>query len=287
MIPMRSSGALFRAALTVSLGLPTGLPAQAVLLQIRPHVGDTLAVRLDQEVEMVGVPVGCEVVSRPLKPRKPADRNCADSERSMLTRTEIFSRAIARRPKGDAMVMLAVTDSIRTATGASRASIGRMVRLDRSRNAVEIMMSQDGGVEVLDEGATDELRSVFGQMPATLSRKPVSVGDKWTREMVVPLPREPGSSGRVLATFQLDSLGRNGDLAFISMRGALSHRHSDGRDSEFGGTIVAAIQLDRRLGWITATHATIDVSSVVRAEGGAQMRVRTRITQQLRAVPSS
>lgn len=256
------------------------------MLQIRPHIGDTLTVRLDQEVEMVGVPVGCEAVSRPAKPRKPADRGCAGSERSMLTRTEIFSRAIARREKGNAMVMLAVTDSIRTASGISRATIGRLARLDRPRNAVEIMMSQDGGVELLDEGATDELRSVFGQMPPTLSRKPVNVGEKWTREMLVPLPREPGATGHVRATFQLDSLGGNGDVAFISMRGELSHRHADGSDSETGGSILAAIRLDRRLGWITETRATIDVSSVVRGEGGRPMRVRTRITQLLRAAPA-
>jgi hypothetical protein len=257
------------------------------MLQIRPRVGDTIGVRLDQEVEMVGVPVGCEVVARPLKPRKPADRSCADSERSMLTRTEIFSRAIARRAKGDAMVMLAVTDSIRTATGTSRATVGQMARLDKSRNSVEILMSQDGGVVLLEEGATDELRAVFGQMPPTLSRKPVSIGDKWTREMLVPLSREPGATGRVLATFQLDSLGNNGDVAFISMRGALSHRHSDGSNSETSGSIVAAIQLNRRLGWITETRATIDVSSVVRGEAGRPMRVRTRITQLLRAAPTT
>jgi hypothetical protein len=284
---MHSSAAFPRAALRVLLLIPVTLPAQAVMLQIRPHVGDTLAVRLDQEVEMVGVPVGCEGASRPTKPHKPAERGCADSGRSMLTRTEIFSRAIARRTKGDAMVMLAVTDSIRTASGTSRASIGRMARLERSGNAVEIMMSQDGAVELLGEGATDELRSVFGQMPATLSRKPVKVGEKWTREMLVPLPREPGASGRVRATFQLDSLGGNGDVAFITMRGELSHRHADGTESETGGSILAAIQLDRRLGWITETRATIDVSSVVRGEGGRPMRVRTRITQLLRAAPAS
>ncbi|HEY8166955.1 MAG TPA: hypothetical protein VIF83_15500 [Gemmatimonadaceae bacterium] len=269
------------------LSTPVLLPAQAVMLQIRPHVGDTLSVRLDQEVEMVGVPVGCEFVSKSLKARKPADRNCADNERSMLTRSEIFSRAIARRTKGDATVMLAVTDSIRSASGTSRATIGRMTRLDRPRNAVEIKMSQDGGVELLDESASDELRSVFGQMPPTLSRKPVAVGEKWTREMLVPLAREPGASGRVLATFQLDSLRNNGDVAFISMRGELSHRHSDGSDSETGGSILATIQLNRRLGWITETRATIDVSSVVRGEGGRPMRVRTRITQLLRAAPAS
>src|SRR6266542_1339743 len=228
-IPMGSDRLLVGAAVVVVLQVSVATAwAQGVILQIRPRVGDTLAVRLDQEVEMVGVPVGCEMSARVARPKKAADRSCADSERSMLTRTEIFSRAIARRSKGSAMVMLAVTDSIRTATGTSRATIGRMARLEHPHSPVEIVMAPDGGVELLEEGATDELRSVFGQMPATLARKPVAVGEKWTREMLVPLPREPGASGRVRAAFRLDSLGHNGDMAFITMRGELSHSHPNG-----------------------------------------------------------
>ncbi len=284
---MGSDRLLVGAAVVVVLQVSVATAwAQGVILQIRPRVGDTLAVRLDQEVEMVGVPVGCEMSARVARPKKAADRSCADSERSMLTRTEIFSRAIARRSKGSAMVMLAVTDSIRTATGTSRATIGRMARLEHPHSPVEIVMAPDGGVELLEEGATDELRSVFGQMPATLARKPVAVGEKWTREMLVPLPREPGASGRVRAAFRLDSLGHNGDMAFITMRGELSHSHPNGSDSETGGSILASIQLDRRLGWITETRATIDVTSIFRGEGGRPMQVRTHITQLLRAAPA-
>lgn len=90
--------------------------------------------------------------------------------------------------------------------------------------------------------------------------------------------------GMVRATFRLDSLGRNGDIAYISMKGTLSHDHSDGSDSELEGWMSGTMQLDRRLAWITDTRAIIDVESTVKpATGGQPMRVRTKITQVLRA----
>ena len=98
---------------------------------------------------------------------------------------------------------------------------------------------------------------------------------------------EAGTTGLVRATFQLDSLGKNGDVAFISMRGTLSHDALDGRTSELEGWLAGRMQLDRRLAWITDTSAVIDVESTVRpASGGQQMRVRTKITQVLRARPA-
>ena len=90
--------------------------------------------------------------------------------------------------------------------------------------------------------------------------------------------------GMVRATFRLDSLGRNGDIAYISMKGTLSHDHRDGSNSELEGWMSGTMQLDRRLAWITDTRAIIDVESMVRpATGGQPMRVRTKITQVLRA----
>ncbi len=125
---------------------------------------------------------------------------------------------------------------------------------------------------------------MFGQMPATLSRIPVSAGATWTRQMRLPIDGETGAFGLVRATFQLDSLGRNGDMAYISMRGTLTHDEKEESASEPGGSITGSIQLDRRLAWITETRAVIDVTSVVQpTTGGGPMRVRTRITQVLQA----
>jgi hypothetical protein len=225
--------------------------AQPVHLQIKPHVGDTFSVRLDQKVEMTGVPSGCSTGysgSRKTNP-EPATRACT------------------------------VTDPIRSAVsnGGTRT---RPRRVTSPKSTIEIQIAPDGGAEVVDADASPELRAIFGQMPATLSREPVEVGDTWQKQMRIPLSMEAGASGTVRATFRLDSLDRNGDVAFISMKGTLSHDHAD---SELDGWISGTIRLDRRRAWITDTRAVIDVESSVKQATGAPMRVRTKITQTLKA----
>lgn len=259
--------------------------AQAVLLQIRPRVGDTMTVRLDQKVEMTGVPPGCATgysTSRREPPRDSAPRNCASSTRQMTTVMEVFSKAIVRGSSPNGATVLALTDSIRTAasSGASRAARPR--RVPSSSKTIEMRVSTDGGAEVVDADATAEMRAIFGEMPATLSQRPVAVGDTWQRQMRIPISTEAGKTGTVRATFRLDSLGANGDIAYISMKGTLSHDHPD---SELDGWMSGTMQLDRRLAWITDTRAVIDVESTVQPSGGTPMRVRAKITQALKARP--
>jgi hypothetical protein len=65
---------------------------------------------------------------------------------------------------------------------------------------------------------------------------------------------------------------------------AADHDHMDGSVSELTGWLSGTMQLDRRLAWITDTHATIDATSTVPSgSGGAPMVVHTRVTQQLKA----
>ena len=61
--------------------------AQPVLLQIRPHIGDTLRMHLSQSVEMTGT----------------TKHGGRDSTTSMTTSIEVFTRAIAQR-EGDLMI---------------------------------------------------------------------------------------------------------------------------------------------------------------------------------------
>jgi len=195
---------------------------------------------------------------------------------------DVFSRAIVRKSMRDATEILAITDSVRTSTG-KRGADSRTTKEAASRAPVEIRISSDGGVEIGAGAAGDDVRTLFGQMPPTLSRKAVAIGEKWVHEMRVPLTGEPGAFGRVRTTFQLDSLGRSGQMAYISMRGVLSHDHSDGSDSETTGSLVGRMEFDRRLSWITETHATIDVWSLLKSPPGEKpMRVHTRVVQSLR-----
>lgn len=254
------------------------LQAQPVLLQIRPHVGDTLAVRLEQRVEMSGAPLDCG----PGTKSRDRAQLCSTLRREMTTVSQVFSRAIVEKVSSDGTSVLALTDSVRTATSRGGPP-GQPRRVRGREHSIRMRVSSDGSAVVTDEGASDELRSIFGQMPAMLSRDPVRVGGKWTREMRIPIAGETGALGLVRATFHLDSLGNNGDIAYISMRGTLTHDHRDGSDSDVDGWMTGSLELDRRLAWITETRAEIDVTSIYRSTGSGQMRVRTRITQHLKA----
>jgi hypothetical protein len=152
-------------------------------------------------------------------------------------------------------------------------------------------------MEIVDDhDANSELRHIFGEMPAMLSRGPVAVGEKWSREMQIPLSGDPGAMGQVKATFRLDSLGRNGDIAYISMHGTMARADSRGAAAAgagyaTSGMLSGTIQIDRRLGWITDSRSSIIVRSTIAATPsrkgepqGAPMQVRTKITQWIRAM---
>lgn len=254
--------------------------AQPVLLQIRPHIGDTLRMHLSQTVEMTGTTHG----------------GGTDSMRSLTTSIEVFTRAIAERWTSNGTLMQTITDSV-AMSPASAASLADLRRRAMESKKVWLRVSTDGAMEMVDDGDPhSELRQIFGEMPAVLTRSSVAVGEKWAREMQIPLSSEPGAMGAVRATFQLDSLSRNGDIAYISMRGTMSRINTPGAAPAgpgYGtsGQLSGTIQIDRRLGWITDSRSSIIVSTTVAAESARNgdperkpMRVRTKITQWIRAM---
>jgi len=254
--------------------------SQPVQLQIRPHIGDTLRMHLSQTVEMVGTTAGA--------------RN--DPIRSMTTSIEVFTRAIPQRWTSNGTLMQTITDSV-AMSPSSPETLADLRRRAMQAKKVLLRVSTDGAMELVDDGdSNSELRHLFGEMPAVLSRNTVSVGEKWTREMQIPLSSEPGAVGAVRATFQLDSLGKNGDIAYISMRGTM-YRINTPNAAPAGpgygttGQLAGTIQIDRRLGWITDSKSSIIVRSTVAPppsrQGEAErppMQVRTKITQWIRAM---
>src|SRR4051812_9484404 len=78
----------------------TPVLAQSVLLQIRPRVGDTLSMRLDQQTEMIGV-------------RKTGNK---ESSGSVITMMSMFSRAIVEQGSATGSTVLTVTDSVHLST---------------------------------------------------------------------------------------------------------------------------------------------------------------------------
>ena len=254
--------------------------AQPVLLQIRPPIGDTLRMHLSQSVEMTGT----------------TRRGGRDSTIStMTTSIEVFTRAIAQQWGSGGTLMQSITDSV-AMTPASPGSLADLKRRTMQARRVWVRVSTDGAMEIVDDAdPRSELRNIFGEMPAMLAREPVVVGGKWTREMQIPLSGDPGALGQVKATFRLDSLGTNGDIAYISMQGTMARMNTPGMPITgtgyaTSGTLTGTIQIDRRLGWITDSRSSIIVRSTIAAaparKGGPQgapMQVRTKITQWIRA----
>ncbi|SRR6266550_7599678 len=276
----RIPGVSFTTAVLLAAALAAQVVnAQAVLLQIRPHIGDTLRMHLSQSVEMTGT-----------------TRNGGrDSTTSMTTSIEVFSRAIAEQWTSGGTVMQTITDSV-AMKPASRASLEDLRRRSLQSKRVWLRVSPDGAMEVVhDSDPASELQEIFGGMPAMLARQPVKVGEKWTREMQIPLSGDPGAIGSVRATFKLDSLGRNGDIAYVSLRGSMariSPTNAPPPDASYttAGTLVGTIQIDRRLGWITDSRSSIITRSTIVSTGRKgdrqqpPMQVRTKITQWIRAM---
>lgn len=248
----------------------TGM-AQSMTLEIRPRVGDTLSIRMDQLVEMTGTTGG-------------------DTARSHAMETAVFTRAVPQRRLIDGTIVLGIADSVvmlpRVQGGSARTQ-----RL--GGKSTQMLIQPNGAVDILPNSTnSDDLRELFGQLPAMMPDDPIYVRGKWTREMPVPLRGDVHGTGWVRTTFTLDSLSKSRDIAYITLKGLLSHeRHTDETgERDANGTINGSIQLNRRLGWITDSKMTIVLESVVlrtaagrKPSAADRMKVRTKIVQRVRA----
>jgi hypothetical protein len=248
-------------------------------------VGDTLRMRLDQQVEMTGtmqVPSGDTTVTR-------------------VNVTRVVAHSVVEGRDSAGTTMLAVTDSVFVADGASATPAGdgpheSPLRALEGRR-VQLRVAPDGATRVVggDDALGPELSALFAQMPATLPRGAVAVGDTWVRTMAIPSSAaQPGapSAGSLTATFRLDSTSRHGEVAHISMRGALTRSGASrelpkGGQLSMTGSVGGTLALDRRRGWLTDSRTTLTVHSVVTPPSGSAakpMHVRMKVTQWLRAM---
>jgi hypothetical protein len=259
--------------------LARALPAQLqTVLQIRPHPGDTLRMRLDQESEISGV-------------RRTKN---GESSAMVLTTMRMYSRAIVESASERGTVVLAVTDSVQLTTTD-----------DHSRDAASLAESQlrgqrarfrvmpDGSVRTVEDGdATREVAQVVSLMPATFPKSAIKVGESWVREMALPAGLQLGAqlSGKLYVTFRLDSITRAGDWAYVSMHGEMQPATGPGAASGTvleRGTVNGTMLVDRKRGWLAESWFSILVSSVqtfAPTRGVLSMRMQTRITQHMQTI---
>lgn len=254
--------------------------AQPVLLEVRPAVGDTLHLRIEQTVEMKGT---TRVGAR-------------DSTMSMTTSMAMLARAIILAADSAGARVLAITDSV-SVTGANpaQAQRGERNRLALEGARVEMRVLPDGSSEILSDPAAlpNELRALVPEMPATLPRAPVQVGERWTRVVTVPIEAQDGipSTASLRTAFRFDSLSRNREVAHVSLQGDLSRSATDSAGGtsrvDMTGTIKGGMTIDRKRGWVTYSRAVITLRSVVAPARGSKsspIHFDLTITQSMRAL---
>lgn len=276
MILSRSVRAAAAAAAAVLGAALVATPAQAqrVRLEIRPQVGDTIHMRLDQEIEVSG--------------SNPA---AAGGPKSMTGSIHVRTRAIPLRKLASGSLVRAVTDSVAlTPIGGVPVTTPKSA-LEGAR--VTIIVGHDGGMQVIDTGEHDgETTPFFPPTAPMLPTSPVRVGGRWTRTLELPIGNGSAGVARVEANFRLDSLSGNGDIAYITMNGTLNRigeTAGAGGSRRSTGTLSGSMQLDRRLGWITDTHLVLNVNTVITSGDASRSpaQVQMKVTQRLRAMRGS
>jgi hypothetical protein len=262
--------------MAISASLASRAGAQHVLLELRPRVGDTITMRLEQQTEVARKGDGSKT--------PPA---------SMENSSTTFSRAVVESAVTSSTTILAITDSIITEQ-RGRAAAATQHQL-QSRQ-VRLTIAPDGQIGMPNDGsapAKGMLRAA-SLIPATFPTKPVSVGDKWTREAPLPAGTTQlgnGMAGKVKATFRLDSLTRNGELAWVSMRGELApdpkSKGADGIATIEDGTVDGWMVIDHARGWLTESQFTIVAHSTLHPSWGTAsqpMHFEMRLTQRLHTI---
>jgi len=250
-------------------------PAGGVALRLHPRVGDTLHTRLEQLTEITSARAG-GAASKP-----------------MTTRVMVLARTIVQASRKATTTVLTLVDSADVSSSdAHGAAMAEQAERALRGQRMIVQLAEDGSVESARDArgvaVPRDVAEAMAAMPAVFPRRPVAVGERWQREMPLPSAGPFGGSGnaQVRAEFRLDSLGRNGELAFVSMQGQIA---SDGvqRGVELSGSMTGAMQVDRTRGWMTDSQFTLLIRSLVTPPAGVgmqPMKFVTKVTQRLRTM---
>jgi hypothetical protein len=258
--------ALVTRVLLLLLAWAGPVAAQGVLLELRPQVGDTLRMRLDQQTEITASRSG----GKPM---------------TVTTSVRMYSRAIVLGVDGPISIILAVTDSMTIDSNDEHAlALAQQARRGIEGRQVRLRLVPDGTVALAEgeRGVAREVKDMVSIMPGSFPKEPIVVGDTWMREMPIP-----AAGGRVRARFRLDSLSRSGDLAFLSMKGTFDAPDDAGRDDAAAGSVTGTMVVNRKRGWLSESRFLIQMRSTMPASSRTNrpgMQFRTRITQLMRVL---
>jgi hypothetical protein len=248
---------------------------EGVVLRLHPHVGDTLRTRLEQQTEVSAqLHVG------------------GNTPRVMVTSVTVLARTIVQASRASTTTVLTVVDSasVHSTDMHGSAMSAKAERALRGQRLV-LQLAEDGTVESARDAhgaaVSRDMAEAMAAMPAVFPHRAIAVGDRWEREM--PLPSAgigAQGSAHVRAEFRLDSLGRHGDLAYLSMRGEIVP-DEEAQGMQISGTVAGAMRVDRVRGWMTDSRFVATIRSLVTppaTSGLAPMRFVTRVTQHLKTM---
>jgi hypothetical protein len=255
--------------------------AQGVRLQIKPKVGDTLRLRIEQEVEITGQGKVRDV----------------DTTLTMRSSMVMLSRSIVVQSDEQGAIVRSITDSVTLNVGAAdprAASLSDQARRALQGKELRVRFSREGSAVVIeaDPDIPRDLQSVFSQLPATFPRHQVSVGSTWKQRIPIPDAVQGQIAGTLDAVLRLDSLTRRGRQAHISMRGTFNRDSTASLIPGAGrlamtGTVTGFMILDRVRGWVTDASTEMLVSSHTEPAAGstvAPVKMRLRLVRRQRTM---
>lgn len=243
--------------------------AQGVTLRIRPPVGDTLRMLMQQQFDLA-----------------PEDSTGA-LERSMTGALLVWTHAVVLGRSGSTTDLVSITDSV-VVQPPSAAALPPLRDAKRALEGRTVHMRVSESGEITVERRAGGALGLGPNMPSLLPRTPVRAGESWTRDLRVPLSTTHNAVALVHTTFRLDSLSAGAAVAYISLHGNVSHDHAEDRGGMTGrttGSLTGTLQVDRRLGWITDSRMTVSLVSSVASAGRPPRRLHARIMQIIRALP--
>lgn len=248
-----------------------GSARESILLRLHPRVGDTLRTRLEQVTEIS------------------TGRAAGPASRPMTTSVTLLARTIVQASRKATTTVMTIVDSAHVRSSDARAA-AVSAQAERSLRGQQLVLqlAEDGSVESARDArgiaVPRDVAETMAAMPAVFPHRPVTVGERWQREMPLPSAGPLGAGGALVrAEFRLDSLGRGGELAFVSMHGAIES-DGDRKGLELSGTMTGAMQVDRARGWMTDSQFLLVIRSLVAppgATGMPPMRFVTKVTQHL------
>jgi len=244
---------------------------EPVLLRLHPRAGDTLHTRLEQQTETSG----------------------PQMQKPMTTSVVVSARTIVQTSRATTTTVLTIVDSANVTSSDVRGNSfsAQAERALRGQKLV-LQLGEDGSVQSAHDArgaaVSRDVAEAMAAMPPVFPHRAVAVGERWEREMPLPSGGQFGANGaaHVRADFRLDSLGRGGEVAYVSMRGEIVP-DGETQSVHLTGNVSGSMRVDRARGWMTDSRFSILMKSIVTppaASGLATMHFVTKVTQHLRTM---